>query len=129
MLSAHRINAQGPVGWDERGRAFRGAGVIIVPSRSEPFGMVILEAMQYRVPVIYPNDSGAADVLQSGIKVRTDDIGTMSERVLQVLNSLEVWETAVRAEAREIEEYPDRKYEDRIISVWKQTAAQKTAKN
>jgi glycosyltransferase involved in cell wall biosynthesis len=59
------------VGWDKRGEAFRGASAMVVPSRSEPFGMVILEAMQYRVPVIYPIypiDSGAAEVLENGIK-------------------------------------------------------------
>jgi glycosyltransferase involved in cell wall biosynthesis len=126
-LAVHGINAHGPLGWDERGLAFLGASTIIVPSRAEPFGMVVLEAMQHRVPVIYPEDSGAAEVLQSGIKVRSGDISAISEQVERLLRSLEVWETTVRAAAREIEEYPARNYEDRIISVWRQTAIQRAA--
>jgi glycosyltransferase involved in cell wall biosynthesis len=90
--------------------------------------MVVLEAMQHRIPVIYPNDSGAAEVLQSGVKVRTEDITAMSDHLARLLNSLQVWETTVRAEAREIEEYPSRPYDDQIISVWKLTVAQKVAK-
>jgi glycosyltransferase involved in cell wall biosynthesis len=128
LLATREIIAQGPIGWDERGKAFRDASAIIVPSRSEPFGMVVLEAMQHRVPVIYPSDSGAAEVLQSGIKVRTDDIGAMSNQVLELLNSLQVWETTVRAEAREIDEYPGRTYSDQIISVWNLAATQRVAK-
>jgi glycosyltransferase involved in cell wall biosynthesis len=127
-LSADGVKVHGPVGWDERGLAFRNASAIIVPSRSEPFGMVVLEAMQHGVPVIYPNDSGAAEVLQSGIKVRTDDIAIMADHVVQLLNSLQVWETTVREEAREIEEYPSRSYGDLILSVWNQTAAGKAAR-
>jgi glycosyltransferase involved in cell wall biosynthesis len=129
ILGGYGINARGPVGWDERGRAFRGASVILVPSRSEPFGMVILEAMQHRVPVIYPGDSGAAEVLQSGFQLRSDDIAAMSEQVLALLNSLEVWESAVRAEAREIEDYPGRPYDDWLISVWKQAVAEQAVRS
>jgi glycosyltransferase involved in cell wall biosynthesis len=97
---------------------------MVVPSRSEPFGMVILEAMQYRVPVIYPIDSGAAEVLENGIKVRVDNTTAMADHVVRLLGSLQTWEGTVRAQAREIEGYPARAYEDRLMAVWKQTGAQ-----
>jgi hypothetical protein len=74
------------------------------------------------------DDSGAAEVLESGIKVRSDDITAISDHVVQLLNSLQVWEATVRAEAREIEEYPDRNYVDRVISVWKQIVSQNSAR-
>jgi glycosyltransferase involved in cell wall biosynthesis len=127
LLARHDIAWRGAVGWDKRGEAFRGASVMVVPSRAEPFGMVILEAMQYRVPVIYPIDSGAAEVLESGIKVRTDNTKAMADHVVRLLGSLPVWESTVRAQAREIEGYPGRVYEDRLMAVWQQSGARATA--
>ncbi len=124
LLARHGIMWRGPVGWDKRGEAFRGASAMVVPSRSEPFGMVILEAMQYRVPVIYPIDSGAAEVLENGIKVCVDNTTAMADHVVRLLGSLQAWEGTVRAQAREIEGYPGRAYEDRLMAVWKQTGAQ-----
>ena len=118
-LPARRVQWNGPVGWDERGRAFRAATVILVPSRAEPFGMVILEAMQHRVPIVYPATSGAAEVLDSGLKVPQEDIvGAMSAHVVGLIGSLETWENTVVAEAAEIDRYPGRGYEDRVMRVW-----------
>jgi glycosyltransferase involved in cell wall biosynthesis len=106
------------VPWKDRGRAFRGASVLVVPSRAEPFGMVILEAMQHRVPVIFPDHSGAAEVLKSGIATDTSDVAGMAAHVARLLGSLEAWEAAVRAEAEEIGLYRDRNWEDRVMAIW-----------
>ena len=109
--------------WKQRGTAFRGTSVLVVPSREEPFGMVILEAMQHRVPVIYPAGSGAAEVLTTGIRIDPADIQAMAAGVEHLLGSLEHWEAVVRAEAREIDAYRDRNWEDRIMAIWRAAAA------
>jgi glycosyltransferase involved in cell wall biosynthesis len=116
------LDWRGAVAWDKRGQAFRGASVLVVPSRAEPFGMVILEAMQHRVPVIYPQDSGAAEVLKSGIAIDPADIGAMAGHVERLLGNLEAWEAMVRAEAEEIERYRDRNWEDRLMAAWQAAA-------
>jgi glycosyltransferase involved in cell wall biosynthesis/uncharacterized protein YjbI with pentapeptide repeats len=51
------------VPWEERRRAYHGASLVIVPSRSEPFGLVVLEAMQFGIPVLYPETAGVAEVV------------------------------------------------------------------
>ncbi|MEJ0044854.1 MAG: glycosyltransferase family 4 protein [Rhodospirillales bacterium] len=93
------------------------------PSHAEPFGMVVLEAMQHRVPVIYPAESGAAEVLQNGIKIAAGDTAEMAGAVMHLLGDLSAWEEAVVAAAREIEHYPERGYEDRLIAVWTEAMA------
>ena len=86
--------------------------------------MVILEAMQHRVPVIYPANSGAAEVLESGIKVTPGAIETtMTGHVIKLIGSLETWEITVRLEAVEIDAYPGRGYEDLVIKVWSEAVA------
>jgi glycosyltransferase involved in cell wall biosynthesis len=123
QLYRRGIASAGAIGWDKRGTAFAGASAVLVPSRSEPFGMVVLEAMQHRVPVIYPAESGAAEVLQSGVKIEGGDTQAMAEAVTRLLGNLDVWEDAVRAAAQEIERYPQRAYEDRLIAVWTEAVA------
>ena len=118
LVVGERVYWRGPIGWDERGRAFRGASVVLVPSRFEPFGMVVLEAMQHRVPVIYPTRSGAAEVLESGVKLDPDDLEEIASAIKRLLDNLEEWESTVRAQAREIEGYPRRDYPDRLMAVW-----------
>ena len=119
QVHAMGLNWRGSVGWDERGKAFRAASAIIVPSRFEPFGMVILEAMQHRVPVLYPTDFGAAEVLKSGVQVSADEPSAMAAQVLRLLDSLRIWRRTVRAEAQEIEAYSGKRYEARVIAAWR----------
>jgi glycosyltransferase involved in cell wall biosynthesis len=112
------IRHEGAVAWDSRGEAFRGASLVVVPSRFEPFGMVILEAMQHRVPVLYPAQSGAAEVLESGVRIDPAAAQPAAERLAGLLRDITLWEATVRAQVEEIEAYPGRRYEDRVIAAW-----------
>ncbi|MBG0811124.1 glycosyltransferase [Methylosinus sp. H3A] len=114
---------RGPLGWNERGRAFAGASVVIVPSRAEPFGMVILEAIERRIPVIYPIDSGAAEALGSGLFVDANDVGHMAEEVIHLLDDADFWRGAVEAQTRALHDYETRGDENRLIELWRETIA------
>lgn len=118
LLTAQGVAARGALDWQRRGSAFRGASALLVPSRSEPFGMVVLEAMQHRVPVIYPAESGAAEVLQNGVKIAGGDVEAMTAAVTRLLGNLGAWEEAVIAAAREIERYPHLGFEERLTAAW-----------
>ncbi len=117
------LDWRGLLPWDRRGEAYAGASVVVVPSRSEPFGMVILEAMQHRAPVLYPAKSGAAEVLESGVKVDPSDIGAMAGEVGRLLGDLRQWEEIVRAQATEIDAYPRRPDDELLIAVWRRAAS------
>jgi len=123
LLAQHGIDARGALGWDKRGTAFRGASALLVPSRAEPFGMVVLEAMQRRVPVIYPAESGAAEVLESGTKVAEGDVKAMAAAVTSLLGDLGTWERAATAAEREIAQFADKHSEDQLIAVWAEASA------
>jgi glycosyltransferase involved in cell wall biosynthesis len=124
VIPQYPITWKGALRWVDRGNAYRAASVLLVPSRSEPFGMVILEAMQHCVPVIYPNDAGAAEVLQSGVKISAADVDAMTAQVVRLLGSRSAWEETVRAQTREIESYANQSYERFVITTWQQVREQ-----
>jgi glycosyltransferase involved in cell wall biosynthesis len=118
VLSRHGVQSWGAIGWAERGTAFADASVLLVPSRAEPFGMVVLEAMEHGVPVIYPDHSGAAEALESGIKVRADDLGAMADAVTDLLDHRDTWAAMAAKQAREIQAYPERGHDQLLMGAW-----------
>lgn len=71
---------------DEVYRLFNMTDVFIMPSVSEPFGIVPLEAMQADVPVIISNQSGVSEVLQHAIKIDFWDTYAMADSIYGLLN-------------------------------------------
>lgn len=67
-------------------RAYQLADVFVMPSVSEPFGIVALEAMQNGTPVIVSKQSGVAEVSNNIIKVDFWDVHNMAKSVLHVLH-------------------------------------------
>jgi glycosyltransferase involved in cell wall biosynthesis len=118
MLRDAGISVKGPLDWQARSHAYADASAIVMPSRAEPFGMVVLEAMQHRVPILYPKDCGAAEVLSAGIPVKANDIEAMSLAVQRLLKDRLYWEETAQAEAEEIAIYPGRGYERRVMALW-----------
>jgi glycosyltransferase involved in cell wall biosynthesis len=119
-LSNAGIVPGGAVEWNDRGQVFRDASAVLVPSRAEPFGMVILEAMQHRVPVLYPQLAGAAEVLNSGVKIDPNDIKATAVALAGILNDRNQWEEVAMQQAQEIKDYWERGYEEIVQSLYKQ---------
>lgn len=72
--------------WDvERDRMYQSADLVVMPSVSEPFGLVPLEALQHGTPSIISRQSGVAEVLSHVLKV---DFWDTEEMANQILSSL-----------------------------------------
>ena len=65
---------------------FRESDVFVMPSVSEPFGLVSLEAMQAEVPVIISRQSGVSEILKNVIKVDYWDVRSMADAICDLLN-------------------------------------------
>lgn len=126
-LSRSPVRVLGPVDWRGRGGAFRGASAVVVPSRAEPFGMVILEAMQHNVPVLYAAGCGAAEVLGSGVPIDPENATDSAAKLIHLLDDWLAWERTVEAQGREIRAYPKRGYEQELLRIWTETVAARRA--
>lgn len=60
--------------------------VFVMPSVSEPFGIVPLEAMQFNVPVIISNQSGVSEIIENAIKIDFWDTFAMADAIYGLLN-------------------------------------------
>ncbi len=67
-------------------RLYKLADVLVMPSVSEPFGLVPLEAMVQETPVIISKQSGVSEVLKHCIKVDFWDTDKMAEKILAILH-------------------------------------------
>ncbi|GIU70374.1 MAG: glycosyl transferase [Candidatus Woesearchaeota archaeon] len=65
---------------------FSMADVFVMPSVSEPFGVVPLEAMMKKTPTIVSKQSGVSEVLNHTLKVDFWDIDEMANKILALLN-------------------------------------------
>lgn len=61
------------------------AKVFVMPSVSEPFGIVALEAMSARVPTIISSQSGVSEVIKNTLTVDFWDIHQMADMILGLL--------------------------------------------
>lgn len=75
----------GKVGKREAEQLYRHADCFVMPSVSEPFGLVALEAIAHGTPVILSKQSGAAEVCDHAFKVDFWDKTKMADCIVTVL--------------------------------------------
>jgi len=64
---------------------YRMADVTVMPSVSEPFGIVALQAMAAQVPVIVSKQSGVSEVLNHCMKADFWDVDEMANKIIGIL--------------------------------------------
>jgi glycosyltransferase involved in cell wall biosynthesis len=79
---ADRIFFTGGLSGLDVDRAFQLADVCVMPSVSEPYGIVALESLRNGTPCIVPRDSGVAEVLSNVIKVDFWDVDEMTNQIV-----------------------------------------------
>jgi glycosyltransferase involved in cell wall biosynthesis len=83
---ADRFHFTGFLKGEEVDRMFAMSDVFVMPSISEPFGLVPLEAMRTNVPVIVSKQSGVAEILKHAIKVDFWDVDGMADAIYGILH-------------------------------------------
>ncbi len=81
----HKVIFTGFLRGDDVKRVYRMADLFVMPSVSEPFGLVPLEALNHEVPVIISRQSGVSEVLNHALKVDFWDVDDMANKMAAVL--------------------------------------------
>jgi glycosyltransferase involved in cell wall biosynthesis len=78
-------------GWvDDVARLLRGFDLFVSPSRSEPFGLSIVEAMAAAVPVIATASEGAREIIddgETGCLVPVGDAAALANAIVELLSN------------------------------------------
>ncbi len=78
---------------DEQKTLFTLADLVVMPSVSEPFGIIPLESMTTGTPVIVSRQSGVSEVITHALKVDFWDTDDMANKILAVINHPVLQET------------------------------------
>lgn len=77
------------------------ADLLVMPSVSEPFGIVPLEALLNGTPVLVSKQSGVSEVVKNALKVDFWDVRAMADQVIAVLDHRSLRGTLAEGGARE----------------------------
>lgn len=82
---SENVRFAGALWEEERDRMYQSADLVVMPSVSEPFGLVPLEALQQGTPSIISKQSGVGEVLSHVLKVDFWDVDEMANQILSTL--------------------------------------------
>jgi len=82
----NKVIFPGFVDREQGDRLYRMADVFVMPSVSEPFGIVPLEAMYQGTPTIISKQSGVSEVLRHALKVDFWDINDLANKIIAALS-------------------------------------------
>lgn len=94
---AGSVEHLGYVGDDARASLFQGAGIFVLPSFEEGFGLPVLEAMAAGVPVVASNRGSLPEVIgEAGLLIEPDDPESLVSAIVRILAEPELWQTLRR---------------------------------
>ena len=94
------------------------ANVFVMPSVSEPFGIVALEAIASNVPTIVSSQSGVSEVIKNTLTVDFWDIEQMADLILGLLNHNEANQEITKNAYRELDNITWEKAAEKFIEVY-----------
>jgi glycosyltransferase involved in cell wall biosynthesis len=116
---AQHMELLGPVPRSSMGALFEWADVLVLPSVSETFGIVILEAMAHGLPVIATEHTGAPDVVREGIDgfvLPIRAIDGMAERIQRLAEDRSLLDFMKQQAKQRATEFTGLKYAQRLIA-------------
>ena len=78
---ADRFHFAGFLRGEDVDKMFALSDVFVMPSVSEPFGIVPLEAMRINVPVVISKQSGVSEILKHALKIDFWDVDAMADSI------------------------------------------------
>lgn len=98
------------------------ADLFVMPSVSEPFGIVPLEALLHNTPVIISKQSGVSEVLSNALKVDFWDIEEMSNKIIGILEHGSLHSHLQQEGKKEVERVTWGKAAEKCMDIYTQLA-------
>ncbi len=107
--------------WDEeRDQMYQSADLLVMPSVSEPFGLVPMEAIKHGTPALVSKQSGVSEVLTHVLKVDFWDVEEMADKMIAAIRHEPLNTQLVREGRLELLRHTWKKAASRIKSLYYQ---------
>lgn len=105
--------------WDEeRDRMYQSADLVVMPSVSEPFGLVPLEALQHGTASLISHQSGVAEVMYHVLKVDFWDVEEMANKILSTMRYPVLAKQIVNEGKREMQKLSWREAAKKVVALY-----------
>jgi glycogen synthase len=108
-------------GWlrgEDLAKVYRDADIYVMPSVSEPFGLLPLECMISDTPVLISKESGVSEVVNCVLKSNFWDVDDMADKVISVLRHHSLKNNLTLNGREEVKAIHWKKAADSLISVY-----------
>jgi len=112
-----RIEVLGNVPQENMYSIYKEASVLIMPSVSEPFGLVALEAASAGAAVMLSDRCGVSEILKSAKVNKLYDTEAWIDGLVDLLENSELREAQVKQQFLEIENYHWSDASDAVLSI------------
>lgn len=99
--------------------AFAIADLFVMPSVSEPFGIVALEAVGYGTPALISKQSGVAEVMKNCLKMDFWDVAEMANQMVGALASQSLLDEMLSGAKREYSQMSWAGSADKVMSLYR----------
>ncbi len=128
---AHKVLVTGFVSDEDRDRLFKVADAAVFPSLYEPFGIVALEAMAAKCPVIVSEVGGLKEVVEhaeTGITVHSDNVDSLTWGIVHTLSRPD-WAAARATKAYRVvrEEFNWDRIAQRTVEIYERVVRERAA--
>lgn len=104
---------------------FEKTGVLVLPSRQEGFGLVLLEAMKAGVPVVATNVGGITEIVEdgrNGILVEPENPKHLADAITRVIKDEKLRESLIRSGKDTTEKFSWRSMSSAIDKIYEELA-------
>jgi glycosyltransferase involved in cell wall biosynthesis len=122
-----KVHFTGFLNGPEVDEMYRRSDLFIMPSVSEPFGIVPLEAMQSDVPVIISLQSGVSELIKNVVKTDFWDVHAMADAVYGILKRKSLSATLIAEGKKEVNQLNWKHSAGEIRQIYLQTIAKKAS--
>jgi glycosyltransferase involved in cell wall biosynthesis len=97
---------------------YQSVDLVVMPSVSEPFGLVPLEAMRHGTPALISKQSGVAEVITHVLKVDFWDVDEMANKILAALRYPVMHQQLIKEGKQEIKRLSWHRAADKVKEIY-----------
>lgn len=122
---ADRVRLLGQISGERKVSLYRSARFLVCPSRREPFGNVILEAMASGLPVVATDVGGNSEMVTpevSGLLCVPESPGALAEAIVQLTASDMLRDRLAEGATREVRRFEWARAVDRYVATYREAS-------